>query len=314
MTAPFSMTAGRSAPLGATFDGDGVNFAIFSEHAERMVLCLFAEDGKTEVARLDLPERDGDVWHGYISGLRPDQLYGYRAHGPYAPEAGHRFNANKLLTDPYAKRLTGHPTWDAAVYGFEIGSKQADLSFCTRDSAPFMPRSVVEDPAFSWGDDPHPSTPIDQTVIYEAHVKGLTRLHPEAEAPGTFFGVASDPMLEHYNRLGITAVELLPVQAFPNDQFLVKKGLTNYWGYQTLGFFAPEPRYLSQGRIAEFQQMVARLHTAGIEVILDVVYNHTCEGNELGPTLCFRGLDNRSYYRLEDNRGFMSTTPEPATL
>ena len=302
MTSPFVMTAGRAAPLGATFDGDGVNFAVFSEHASRMVLCLFSEDGKHEVARLDLPERDGDVWHGYVSGMRPGQFYGLRAYGRYAPDEGHRFNHNKLLLDPYAKRLTGHPEWHDALMGYTVGAPTTDLSFDKRDSAPYMPRCVVEDPAFSWGRDAPPDTPIQDTVIYEAHVKGLTALHPSVDLPGTFLGMASDPMLEYLTDLGITAIELLPPQAFLNDRFLVEKKLTNYWGYQTLGFFAPEPRYMHRGQIAEFQQMVARFHSAGIEVLLDVVYNHTCEGSELGPTLAFRGLDNASYYRLADNR------------
>jgi len=301
MTSPFVMTAGRAAPLGATFDGDGVNFAVFSEHATRMVVCLFSEDGRHEVARLDLPERDGDVWHGYISGMRPGQHYGLRAHGPYAPAQGHRFNPHKLLLDPYAKRLTGHPKWHDALMGYTVGSDEGDLSFDKRDSAPWMPRAVVEDPAFSWGRDAPPLTPIQDTVIYEAHVKGLTALHPGVDLPGTFLGRASDPMLDYLTDLGITAIELLPAQAFLNDRFLVEKKLTNYWGYQTLGFFAPEPRYMHRGHIAEFQQMVARFHSAGIEVLIDVVYNHTCEGNENGPTLAFRGLDNASYYRLADN-------------
>lgn len=316
MTHGLVMTAGRAAPLGATFDGDGVNFAVFSEHAQRMELCLFSEDGTQETARLALPERDGDVWHGYVCGLRPGQFYGYRAHGPYEPDAGHRFNPNKLLIDPYARRLTGHPVWDDALMGYETDSKQLDLSFDTRDSAPFMPRCVVEDPAaFSWGDDAPPATPIAETVIYEAHVKGLTRLHPRAGNPGTFLGVASDAMLEHYARLGITAIELLPVHAFLNDRFLVRQGLTNYWGYQSISFFAPEPRYLHDGSIHEFQQMVARLHAAGLEVILDVVYNHTGEGSELGPTLSFRGLDNLSYYRLTgDRRHYVNDTGTGNTL
>ncbi len=304
MSTPFVMTAGRAAPLGATFDGDGVNFAVFSEHAQRMVLCLFSEDGKHEIERLDLPERDGDVWHGFVSGMRPGQQYGLRAHGPFAPQKGHRFNPNKLLIDPYAKRLTGHPIWDDALMGYTVGADDADLSFDKRDSAPFMPRSVVEDPSFSWGRDKPPLTPVAESVIYEAHVKGLTALHPGVELPGTFLGMASDPMLDYLTDLGITAIELLPAQAFLNDRFLVEKKLTNYWGYQTLGFFAPEPRYLHRAQISEFQQMVARFHSAGIEVLMDVVYNHTCEGNEMGPTLAFRGLDNLSYYRLAEDARF----------
>ncbi|MGR3758077.1 MAG: glycogen debranching protein GlgX [Tranquillimonas sp.] len=308
------MSAGRPAPLGATFDGDGVNFAVFSENARRMVLCLFDEDDR-EVQRLDMPERDGDVWHGYISGLRPGQRYGYRAHGRYRPDEGHRFNHNKLLLDPYAKRLTGHPAWHDALMGYRVGSTRADLTFDSRDSAPWMPRSVVVDSAFSWGNDRAPDRPAHETIIYEAHVKGLTQLHPDVPSPGTFLALASDPMLDYLTKLGITAIELLPAQAFLNDRFLVEKGLTNYWGYQTIGFFAPEPRYLDRGSIHEFQQMVARFHSAGIEVLMDVVYNHTGEGNQLGPTLCFRGLDNASYYRLaHDRRYYVNDTGTGNTL
>ena len=315
MTVEFSLYAGNPATVGATFDGDGVNFAVFSEHASRMTLCLFSEDGETETKRLDLPERDGDVWHGYIPGLRPGQLYGYRAHGPYRPDEGHRFNPNKLLIDPYAKRLTGHPKWSDALMGYEIGMKRDDLSYDKTDSAPFMPKCVVVDPAFSWGDDQPPDTPIAETIIYEAHVKGMTQLHPHAEPRGKFLGLASEPMLDYLVKLGITTIELLPSQAFLNDKFLVERDLTNYWGYQTIGFFAPEPRYLHEGDIAEFQTMVARFHAAGIEVLMDVVYNHTGEGNELGPTLSFRGLDNRSYYRLEQNpRYYVNDTGTGNTL
>ncbi|AJE47779.1 glycogen debranching protein GlgX [Celeribacter indicus] len=297
----YSILAGRAAPLGATFDGEGVNFAVFSQHARRITLCLFSPDGKTETHRLDLPERDGDVWHGYIPGLRPGRLYGIRADGPYAPEEGHRFNSNKLLLDPYAKRITGHPDWHDTLMGYKVGHGQADLSFDKRDNARYMPRCVVEDVLFAWGRDTPPRVPHEETVIYEAHVKGLTQLHPDVIRKGRFLGLASDAVLDHLVRLGITAIELLPSQAFLNDRFLIEKGLVNYWGYQTIGFFAPEPRYLENGQIAEFQHMVARLHAAGIEVIMDVVYNHTGEGNELGPTLSFRGLDNRSYYRLQEN-------------
>lgn len=304
MTLDLPVSAGRAYPLGATFDGEGVNFAVFSQHATRMWVCLFSEDGKTEIERFALPERDGDVWHGYVSGLRPDQQYGLRADGPYDPEQGHRFNVNKLLVDPYAKRLSGQPVWNDAVLGYTSGHKDKDLSFDTRDSAPYMPRSLVTDTSFSWGDDLPPETPIDQSIIYEAHAKGLTQLHPNAMQKGTFLGLSSDPILEHLNTLGVTAIELLPVHAFPDDQFLVEKGLKNYWGYQSLGFFAPDPRYMQTGQISEFQQMVARMHAAGIEVILDVVYNHTCEGSELGPTLAFRGLDNASYYRLADDKRY----------
>ncbi|SDK45049.1 glycogen debranching protein GlgX [Aliiruegeria lutimaris] len=311
----FVISAGRPAPLGATFDGDGVNFAVFSQHATAMEVCLFSADGKTETQRLRLLERDGDVWYGYVSGLRPGQYYGLRAHGPYRPDEGHRFNPNKLLLDPYAKRLTGKPVWHDALMGYQVGSNARDLSFDTRDSASYMPRCVVEDTAFSWGYDNHPRTPIQDTIIYEAHVKGLTQLHPKVAPEGCFLGLATDAMLDYFNKLGITAIELLPVQSFLTDRFLHEKNLENYWGYQTLGFFAPQPRYLSEGKISEFQQMVARLHHAGIEVILDVVYNHTCEGNELGPTLSFRGLDNRSYYRLiQDKRYYINDTGTGNTL
>ncbi len=307
-----SILGGHAAPLGATVDGEGVNFAVFSQHARRITLCLFSEDGQTETQRLDLPERDGDVWHGFVPGLRPGQLYGLRADGPYAPDQGHRFNYNKLLMDPYAKRVTKHPDWHDALMGYEVGHEAVDLSFDTRDSAKYMPRSVVEDVLFAWGKDQPPHRPTSQTVIYEAHVKGLTELHPDVLHKGKFLGLASDAILDHLVNLGITAIELLPAQAFLNDRFLVEKGLVNYWGYQTLSFFAPDPRYLAYHQIAEFQHMVARLHSAGIEVIMDVVYNHTGEGNEQGPTLSFRGLDNKSYYRLTDNPRY-STTPAPAT-
>ncbi|MBF9036424.1 glycogen debranching protein GlgX [Rhodobacterales bacterium HKCCE2091] len=312
----WSIVGGRPAPLGATFRGDGVNFAVFSQHATQVHVCLFSEDGRRETQCLPLPERDGDVWHGFVPGLPPGAFYGLRAEGPYAPADGHRFNRHKLLLDPYARRITAHPVWHDALMGYTVGAHDADLSFDTRDSAPFMPRCVVEDPAFSWGATRPPLTPMDETVIYEAHVKGLTQLHPQAAPKGTFLGVASDPMLEHLTRLGVTAVELLPVHAFLNDRFLVQKGLRNYWGYQTIGFFAPDPRYLHRGQLWEFQHMVARLHDAGIEIILDVVYNHTGEGSELGPTLSFRGLDNRAYYRLTDGdpRYYVNDTGTGNTL
>ncbi len=313
MSEPFPMTAPRDLPLGANSDGEGVNFSVFSSHANRMELCLFSEDGQ-ETARLTLPEKVGDIWCGYVPGLRPGQLYGYRAHGAYAPEEGHRFNPNKLLVDPYAKSLQGSVDWSGPVMGYDPKSKKKDLSFDTRDSAPFVPKSRVEalEPD---REDRRPGTALSDTVIYEAHVKGLTKLHPDVPDPGTFLGMASEPVLDHLTRLGVTTIELLPAQAFVNDQFLVKGGLVNYWGYQTLGFFAPEPRYLTNGHIAEFQTMVSRFHAAGIEVIMDVVYNHTCEGSELGPTLSFRGLDNASYYRLaKDPRHYINDTGTGNTL
>ncbi|MEL6751754.1 MAG: glycogen debranching protein GlgX, partial [Pseudomonadota bacterium] len=228
----------------------------------------------------------------------------FRMDGPYEPEHGHRFNHNKLLVDPYAKRLTGHPVWNDALFGYEAGHKRKDLSFSTTDSAPYMPRCIVVDPSFDWGDMDEPRHQMSDTIIYEAHVKGLTAGRKDVPNPGTYLAMASEPMLEHLNNLGVTAVELLPVHAFLNDKFLVDRGLTNYWGYMTYGFFAPDPRYMQNGDIAEFQEMVRRFHSAGIEVILDVVYNHTAEGSELGPTLMFRGLDNASYYALADDRRY----------
>ncbi|MTH77975.1 glycogen debranching protein GlgX [Paracoccus aestuariivivens] len=302
MKRSYTISAGLAAPLGATFDGAGVNFALFSHHAERVELCMF--DGAGQETRIELPEREGHVWHGYIAGLRPGLKYGYRVHGPYNPTEGHRFNPNKLLMDPYAKRLTGSPIQNDALFGYKAGDPLVDLSFDPRDSAAYMPRSVVVDPSFSWGSDHPPQHPMIDTIIYEAHVKGLTALREDVRDRGTFLAMASAPILDHLNKLGITAIELLPVHAFADDAFLAAKGMRNYWGYMSYGFFAPEPRYMRDGDIAEFQQMVSRFHQAGIEVILDVVYNHTAEGNELGPTLCFRGLDNASYYRLAEDRRY----------
>ncbi|MGR3514365.1 MAG: glycogen debranching protein GlgX [Paracoccaceae bacterium] len=295
--------AGRPTPLGATLDEGGVNFAVFSKHATKVILCLFDENGvETEI--IPLPEREGHVWYGYVPGLNAGQQYGFRMHGPYAPEEGHRFNPYKLLIDPYAKKLTGHPVWNDALFGYEVGHKAKDLSFGKADSAPFMPRSVVTDLRGDWSDADRPRHAMQDTVIYEAHVKGLTAGRRDIAHPGTFLGMASDPILDHLNRLGVTAIELMPVQAFLNEKFLLDRGLTNYWGYMTHGFFAPDPRYLQNGDIAEFQHMVKRFHSAGVEVILDVVYNHTAEGGRMGPTLMFRGLDNASYYRLAEDRRF----------
>ena len=248
-----------------------------------------------------MPERQGHVWHVYIPGMVKTQQYGYRMDGPYQPDKGHRFNVNKLLIDPYAKRLTGHPDWNDALFSYVPGHKDKDQSFSTTDSAPYMPKSVVVDPYFNWGSVTKPGTHLENSVIYEAHVKGMTAGHPKVPNPGTYAAMASDPILDHLHKLNVTAVELLPVQTFLNEKFLLDRGLTNYWGYMTYGFFAPDPRYMQGADIAEFQRMVRRFHSAGIEVILDVVYNHTAEGNELGPTLMFRGLDNASYYRLHEN-------------
>ncbi len=310
-------SSGRPFPMGASFDGEGVNFAVFSAHADKIELCLFSSDGRKEIARLPFRDRDGDIWHLHVSGLMPGALYGLRAHGPYVPEAGHRFNPNKLLIDPYARALEGRLKWSDSLMGYKVGSPRADLSFDTRDSAFAMPKSVVIDPGFQWGDDSPPYHALTDTVIYEAHVKGLTIQHPDVPAVlrGTMLGLCSDAILDHLTKLGVTAIELLPVQAFVDDRFLVSKGLRNYWGYQTIGFFAPEPRYLGRGRLREMQSMVRRFHAAGIEVILDVVYNHTGEGDALGPTLAFRGLDNRSYYRLsEGGRHYVNDTGTGNTL
>ncbi len=312
-----ALSAGRPGPLGATFDGEGVNFAVFSAHATMVELCIFTADGASEIARIPLNERDGDVWHIYVAGLGPGTPYGYRVHGPYRPEEGHRFNPHKLLIDPYAKQLNGRLTWSDALMGYQVGSARADLSFDSVDTAHLVPKAVVVDPSFNWAGDRRPRISRSDTVIYEAHVKGLTQAHPgiDPALAGTYRAVASDPMLEHMTKLGVTSVELLPVHAFLDDRFLVQKGLRNYWGYQSIGFFAPEPRYLAQGQIWEFQSMVRRLHAAGFEVILDVVYNHSGEGNELGPTLSFRGLDNASYYRLQDDpRYYVNDTGTGNTL
>lgn len=310
-------SAGRPHPLGAVPDGGGVNFAVASAHATGMDLCLFSDDGRRELSRLPMPERDGDVWHIHVAGLMPGARYGFRAHGPYAPEEGHRFNPHKLLIDPYAKALDGRLRWSDALMGYKIGSPRADLSFDTRDSAFAVPKSVVTDPAFSWGDDLPPRRPWTETLVYEAHVRGLTMQHPDIPPGlrGTYLGLCSDPMVEHLLKLGVTAVELMPVHSFIDDRFLVSRGLRNYWGYQTVGFFAPDARYMQRDALWEFRAMVRRLHQAGIEVLLDVVYNHTGEGDEFGPTLSFRGLDNRSYYRLRDGgRHYVNDTGTGNTL
>ncbi len=295
-----AITAGRPEILGATWDGEGVNFALFSQHATAVTLCLFSPDGRYEAEWIDLPERDGHVWHGYVPGLRPGQAYGYRVHGPYRPDEGHRFNPHKLLLDPYARQLSGRLEWDDALFGYDASSRHGDLTFDTRDSSNFVPRAVVTDQTFDWRGDRPPAIPLTDTVIYEAHPKGLTAGRRDVPRPGTFAALASDPVIDHLHRLGVTAVELMPVQAFVDDRFLVDRGLRNYWGYMTLGFFAPEPRYMTTGQLSDFQEMVRRLHAAGLEVILDVVYNHTGEGNQMGPTLSFRGIDNASYYRLAE--------------
>ncbi len=311
------LAAGKPNPLGATFDGQGVNFAVFSDHAEAIDLCLFTDDGRKERARIPLLERDGGIWHVYVGGLTPGAKYGFRVHGPYAPEEGHRFNYNKLLIDPYAKRLAGKLRWSDAVMGYRVGSPKEDLSFDNRDSAFAVPRSMVVDPSFNWGDDKAPAVSPSDTLLYETHVKGMTARMPGVSpmTRGRFLGLSSEPVLDHLTKLGVTTVQLMPVHAFVDDHFLSKQGLRNYWGYNTLGFFAPEPRYMTDQGIWEFQTMIRRFHTAGIEVVLDVVYNHTAEGNEMGPTLSFRGFDNLSYYRLAaDKRFYVNDTGTGNTL
>ena len=298
---PDRLLPGRPDPLGATWDGLGVNFAVFSANAERIELCLFDPAGRREVARLPLPECTDEVWHGYLPEARPGQLYGFRAFGPYEPRRGHRFNPHKLLLDPYARQLFGEIRWSDALFGYRVGAGRADLSFDRRDSAPAMPKAVVVDDSFHWGDDRPPDVPWGRTVIYEAHVRGLSMRRDDLppRERGTFAALADPRLVDHLHRLGVTAIELLPIHAFAQDRFLVEKGLRNYWGYSTLAFFAPEPRYLVEPWMRnELKVAVRRLHAAGIEVILDVVYNHTCEGGETGPTLSWRGLDNASYYRL----------------
>ncbi len=296
---------GSSYPLGATWDGEGVNFALFSENATGVDLCLFDEPfGARETHRIPMRERTHGVWHVYLPDLRPGDLYGYRVHGPYEPLRGNRFNPNKLLIDPYAKAINGSIQWSDSLFGYEIGNGQADLSMDTRDSAPFLPKSVVVDSSFAWGDDRAPRTPWNRTFIYECHVKGMTIRHPDVpeKLRGTYLGLASDAIIDHLQALGVTAIELMPVHQFVVERHLLEKNLTNYWGYHSIGFFAPDVRFATSGRseqVSEFKTMVKRLHSAGIEVILDVVYNHTGEGNQLGPTLSLRGADNASYYKLD---------------
>ena len=302
---------GRPFPLGATWDGLGVNFALFSAHATKVELCLFDAEGEVELERIELPEYTDEVWHGYLPDARPGQLYGYRVEGPYAPREGHRFNPNKLLLDPYAKQIVGELKWDHSLFGYTIGHKDADLSFDPRDSAAFVPKCRVIDPAFTWGEERRPNTPWERTIFYEAHVRGMTMRHPNVpqDIRGTFAGMMHHEIVAHIKNLGVTAVELLPTHAFVDDDYLVEKGRRNYWGYNTIGFFAPQPRYLSGGSVNEFKEMIAQYHRAQIEVIMDVVYNHTAEGNELGPTLSFKGIDNASYYRLApDKRYYINDT------
>jgi isoamylase len=314
---------GKSFPLGANWDGKGVNFAIFAENADKVDLCLFKkENGQKEIARIKLPEYTNQVWHGYIPKLKPGQLYGFRVHGPYEPQRGHRFNPTKLLLDPYARAIAGNYNWKDAVFGYQIGHPAHDLSINEEDSAPYVPKSVVVDPSYDWEDDEPMRTPFRRTVIYETHIKGFTCQHPEVpdELKGTYAGMSCPPVLKYIKKLGVTAIELMPVHHFVNDRHLIDKGLSNYWGYNSIGFFAPHAPYASSGvlgdQVREFKDMVKAYHKAGIEVILDVVYNHTAEGNQLGPTLCFRGIDNAAYYRLIDYelRYYMDYTGTGNTL
>src|ERR1700691_2329665 len=302
------LSVGTSSRLGASWDGRGTNFALFSANAQKVELCLFDGQGRREIERIELPERTEDVWHGYLNDVSPGQLYGYRVHGPYAPEHGHRFNPNKLVLDPYARRLAGRLVWSDAHFGYRTGSAREDLSFDRRDNAGGMPKAVVVDEAFNWGRrELRPAIPWEATVIFEAHVKGLTQKRDDVppNLRGTYGGLSSPAMIEHLRRLGVTSIELLPIHGLVDDRMLVEKKLSNYWGYNTLSFFAPEPRYAQDNALDSFRTAVARLHDAGIEVMLDVVYNHTAEGNHMGPTLSFRGIDNASYYWLKpDNPRF----------
>jgi glycogen operon protein len=306
---------GSPSPLGATWDGAGVNFALFSENAQGVELCLFAEEGEEET-RITMTEQTDQVWHVHLPQVRPGQRYGYRVHGAWDPPAGHRFNPAKLVLDPYARAIDGTVNWSDALFGYQVGHPDADLAPDDRDSAPGMPKSVVIDPAFTWGSDRPPRIPLNESVIYEIHVKGFTARHPDVPKAlrGTYAGLASPPAIDYLQSLGVTAVELLPIHQFVADKHLVERGLTNYWGYNSIGFFAPDARYAATGtrgqQVVEFKTMVRALHDAGIEVILDVVYNHTAEGNHLGPTLCFRGIDNAAYYRLvgDDRRHYMDYT------
>jgi len=303
---------GRPFPRGARWDGEGVNFAMFSEHGEAVDLCIFDSTGRREVQRIRLRERTDQVFHCYLPEARPGMLYGYRVHGPYRPQQGMRFNAHKLLLDPYALNVVGALRWSDALHGYTIGHSRGDLSFDRRDSAGAMPKSKVIDPAFTWGNDRPPNVPWHDTVIYELHVRGFTMQHPDVPPAlrGTYAGLATAPVIDYLRRLGVTTVELMPVHYFVDDRRLVTQGLRNYWGYNTIGYFAPDTRYSASGKVSEFKTMVKTLHSTGLEVILDVVYNHTAEGNELGPTLCFRGADNSSYYRLrsDDPRYYMDYT------
>ena len=312
---------GLPFPLGASWDGNGVNFAVFSANATKVEVCLFDVQGNRETHRIELPEFSNEIWHGYVPDIGPGQVYGFRVHGPYEPEEGHRFNPNKLLLDPYARAHIGQLKWDAACFGYAIGSEGDDRTFDKRDSAPFVPKCVVVDPNFDWNrESSWHRVPWDRTIFYEAHVRGFTKLHPAVpeDERGTFAALAVKDVIDYVKSLGVTSVELMPVHTFINDSYLLDRGLTNYWGYNTIGFFAPDPRYAAHPErgLQEFKEMVARFHDAGLEIILDVVYNHTAEGNERGPTLSFKGIDNASYYRLlpDQKRYYINDTGTGNTL
>lgn len=314
---------GKPYPLGATYDDKGVNFALFAENATAVELCLFnSTKDESEISRIPVLEHTHHVWHVYLPDVKPGQLYGYRIHGPFQPEAGHRFNPNKLLIDPYAKAIAGTIAWHDALFGYKIGDEALDLSMEETDSAPFLPKCVVANHEFDWEDDKPLKIPYHKSIIYELHVKGFTKLHPDIpeEIRGTYAGLAHPVTIKYLQELGVTAVELMPIHHFVADRHLVERGLTNYWGYNSIGYFAPDSKYSSSGshgeQVLEFKNMVKTLHKAGIEVILDVVYNHTAEGNHLGPTISFKGIDNAAYYRLmpEDARYYMDYTGTGNTL
>ena len=311
---------GLPYPRGATWDGKGTNFSLFSANATKVEICVFDASGQRELERIELPEYTDQIFHGYLPDIHPGTFYGYRVDGPYQPDAGHRFNANKLLLDPYARAHAGELKWNPALFGYQMESTD-DLTFDERDSAPFMPKCVVVDPNFDWKGEPGRQTvPWDRTIVYEMHVKGFTQLHPAVDQRlrGRYAGLGTKEVVDYIRSLGVTSVELLPIHTFVNDSLLVDKGLVNYWGYNTIGFFAPDPRYAADvpNSLREFKEMVARFHDAGLEVILDVVYNHTAEGNERGPTLSFKGIDNASYYRLlpEQKRYYVNDTGTGNTL
>lgn len=305
-------SVGKAYPLGASWDGAGVNFALFSANAQKVEVCLFDDAGVEEIARYAITENDNNIWHIYIPELKVGQVYGYRVYGPYKPEAGHRFNPNKLLIDPYAKKLTGKLIWHKALFGYDWDSPQKDLSFSTLDSAPYVPKSVVTADDFDWEGDVSPNYTMEESIIYETHLKGYTKLHPQMpdSLRGTFAGFSHKSVMGYLKWLGVTAVEFLPVHAFFASRR--KKGYIkdNYWGYESFSFFAPEPKYLATGSLNEIKELVKSMHKNGLEVILDVVYNHTGEGNEMGPTICYRGIDNASYYTLspENKRYYYDST------